>query len=144
MSGQSRVAEPRRRMPTSPTVIELGNGRYEVVSGDRRRLAYAVRRGAETWVWLEGVVYVLDRSGASVVPRHRGDDAGALAAPMPATVAAIRVELGQAVRAGDVLVTLEAMKMEMTVAAPRDGRVRTISCRVGELVQPGIPLVELE
>jgi 3-methylcrotonyl-CoA carboxylase alpha subunit len=63
---------------------------------------------------------------------------------MPATVAAINVSAGQNVKAGDVLVVLEAMKMELAVTAPRDGRIRDISCRLGELVQPGVPLVELE
>ncbi len=63
---------------------------------------------------------------------------------MPATVVAINVTPGQAVTAGDVLVVLEAMKMELAITAPRDGRVRAIACRVGELVQPGVPLVEFE
>ena len=39
---------------------------------------------------------------------------------------------------------LEAMKMELPIKAPRDGRVTAISCRTGELVQPGVPLLELE
>ena len=63
---------------------------------------------------------------------------------MPATVVAINAVNGQTVNAGDTLVVLEAMKMEMAVTAPRDGTVRAIACRVGELVQPGVPLVELE
>jgi biotin carboxyl carrier protein len=36
------------------------------------------------------------------------------------------------------------MKMELAITAPRDGRVRAIACRVGELVQPGVPLVEFD
>jgi urea carboxylase len=39
---------------------------------------------------------------------------------------------------------LEAMKMELPIAAPRDGRVRSVACTPGELVQPGVPLVDLE
>jgi 3-methylcrotonyl-CoA carboxylase alpha subunit len=39
---------------------------------------------------------------------------------------------------------LEAMKMELTIKAPRDGRVKAIACRAGDLVQPGVPLIELE
>ena len=70
------------------------------------------------------------------------DDAS-LSAPMPATVTAVNVTIGQAVVKGDVLLTLEAMKMEMPVRAPRDGVVRRIGCGVGDLVKPGVPLVEL-
>ena len=51
---------------------------------------------------------------------------------------------GQPVKAGDVLVVLEAMKMELAVSAPHDAQVKAIGCRVGELVQPGVPLIELE
>ena len=50
----------------------------------------------------------------------------------------------QVVAQGDLLLMLEAMKMEMPIRAPRDGRVKTIACQRGELVQPGIALVELE
>jgi 3-methylcrotonyl-CoA carboxylase alpha subunit len=68
----------------------------------------------------------------------------ALSAPMPATVLAIKVAPGQHVDAGDLLVLLEAMKMEVPIKAPRAGRVKSLACREGELVQPGIALVEIE
>jgi acetyl-CoA/propionyl-CoA carboxylase biotin carboxyl carrier protein len=63
---------------------------------------------------------------------------------MPATVAAIKVKPGQQVVKGDLLVMLEAMKMELPIKAPRDGRVTAVACRPGELVQPGVPLLEIE
>jgi biotin carboxyl carrier protein len=56
----------------------------------------------------------------------------------------VNVEPGQRVTKGDLLVMLEAMKMELPVKAPRDAVVRAIACRPGELVQPGMPLLELE
>ena len=65
------------------------------------------------------------------------------AAPMPATVVATRAEPGQSVRTGDVLVVLEAMKMELTIRAPGDGVVDAVHCRQGDLVQPGVPLVTM-
>jgi biotin carboxyl carrier protein len=65
-------------------------------------------------------------------------------APMPASVVAIRVTPGQAVEAGDTLIVLEAMKMELPLRAPRSGTVTSIRCRKGELVQPGVPLLEID
>ena len=72
------------------------------------------------------------------------DHLDALAAPMPATVAAVLVQPGAVVAAGDTLVRLEAMKMELAIRAPAAGRVTAVDCRAGELVQPGRPLVTLE
>ena len=71
------------------------------------------------------------------------DTAGSLSAPMPATVRAIAVAPGDRVARGDTLIVLEAMKMELPLKAPVDGVIAAIACQVGDLVQPGIPLVEL-
>ena len=125
------------------TVTSLGGGRYELVTDSGRTLAYGVRRGGATWVFLDGRVFVI-RTDDAQGGRARHDDQAALAAPMPATVVAIHVTAGQEVKTGDTLVVLEAMKMELDVTAPHDGRVRRIGCRVGELVQPGVPLVEFD
>ncbi len=65
-----------------------------------------------------------------------------LTAPMPATVTRVVVAPHTAVKAGDVLLMLEAMKMELAVRAPQDGTVGAIHCKAGDLVQPGVPLLE--
>jgi len=96
-------------------------------------------------VFLDGRVYVIDTTASMDGRQERvSHDEMALASPMPATVAAIIVTPGQDVSQGDVLIMLEAMKMELPIKAPRDGRVKAVACNVGDLVQPGIPLVELE
>jgi acetyl-CoA carboxylase biotin carboxylase subunit len=69
---------------------------------------------------------------------------GPIVAPMPALVVKIQTAVGQPVKRGDTLVILEAMKMELPVRAPADGTVKAIRCREGELVQPDVPLIELE
>jgi biotin carboxyl carrier protein len=126
-------------------VTPLGNGRYRVSDGASHVVAYAVQSGRERWVFIEGMVYVFAGAGARggrIV--HATDDDVALSAPMPATVAAINVTPGQQVEAGDLLVMLEAMKMELPIKAPRAGRVAAIGCAKGDLVQPGVKLLELE
>ena len=65
-------------------------------------------------------------------------------APMPATVVAINTAPGQAVNEGDTLIVLEAMKMELPIKAPRSGVVKAVHCAKGELVQPGVNLLEIE
>jgi 3-methylcrotonyl-CoA carboxylase alpha subunit len=125
------------------TVTSLGGGRYELVSDSGRTLVYGVRLRNATWVFLDGRVFVIRMDEAQDSGARPHDDA-ALGAPMPATVVAINVAPGQEVKAGDALIVLEAMKMELAVTAPKDGRVRRVACRVGELVQPGVPLVEFD
>jgi len=123
-------------------ITPLGNGRYQVTTGATRRIAFAVTRG-DTWVFLDGRTYVISNPDASP-RRSRADDHGALTAPMPATVLAIQVTPGQRVERNDVVMVLEAMKMELPIRAPRDGVVKTIGCEIGELVQPGTTLLALE
>ena len=65
-------------------------------------------------------------------------------APMPATVVSLRARPGDSVDEGDTLMVLEAMKMELPIRAPRAGIVKAVHCAEGELVQPGINLVEIE
>lgn len=125
----------------------LGNGAFLVTRDDGTRgRAWVVKGGRVTWVFVDGRVYRLEaerQSHAGTSASHASDDT-ALASPMPATVSAVKVAVGDRVTKGDVLVTLEAMKMELPIRAPRDGVVRRIACAPGELVQPGVPLVLLE
>jgi biotin carboxyl carrier protein len=122
--------------------VALGDGRYVVQDGSRRRVAFAVG-GRETWVFLDGRSYVVSSSTAAGARASATDDASALAAPMPATVVRIEVTPGQTVTRDTVLIMLEAMKMELPVKAPRDGRVTAVHCRAGEIVQPGVQLIDM-
>ena len=124
-------------------VTPLGNGRYLVEHESTTQLAYAVASGRETWIFLDGRAYVVGSATAARTGASGTSDADALAAPMPATVVRIEVSLEQTVTKDSLLVMLEAMKMELPIRAPRDGRVTAIHCRVGEIVQPGVPLLEI-
>ena len=126
------------------TVTELGGGRYLVETGQIRRLAQAVVIGTQAWVYLDGATFVIDDRPVVSRARVSGSTEAELSAPMPATVIAVAITPGQRVSSGEILIRLEAMKMELPIIAPRDGIVRAVACRVGDLVQPGIPLVTFE
>lgn len=68
----------------------------------------------------------------------------ALTAPMPGKIIAVNATAGDAVKAGDPLIIMEAMKMEMTLEAPRDGVVAEVSAAVDALVSDGELLLSLE
>ncbi len=67
-----------------------------------------------------------------------------LIAPMPGTLVALMVNTGQKVIKGDKLLVIEAMKMEHTLYAPRDGIVKSCHYRVGDLIEEGAELLEFE
>ena len=67
----------------------------------------------------------------------------AVTAPMPGTVLNVKVTQGQSVKKGDILVILEAMKMENEITAPRDGVVSQIVATKGAAVDTGAALLVL-
>ena len=71
--------------------------------------------------------------------------AGAVAvtAPMPGKILGVKASAGKAVKRGQVLLILEAMKMENEIVAPQDGTVATINVAVGDSVEPGATLATL-
>ena len=126
-------------------IARTGPGRYHVSSGAGSREVFVQGAANARQVFVNGEVYELEvlAEGATrrTAPTRHLEP---MAAPMPATVARVLVSSGQTVRRGEPLVKLEAMKMELPIRAPRDGRVRAVNCREGEIVQPGVRLVELE
>jgi acetyl/propionyl-CoA carboxylase alpha subunit len=124
-------------------VVTRGATRGEVIvrEGDRITRVFAIVSGGRTWVFHDGATYEIgnDTERARTLQVH-----GSVTAPMPATVTAVNVSPGDTVTHGDVLIVLEAMKMELPVRAPGDGRVRAVHCRAGDLVQPDVSLIDFE
>jgi 3-methylcrotonyl-CoA carboxylase alpha subunit len=130
--------------PSRWSVVHEGGPVYRVSDGARIRTAFVAAVDDRRLVFLDGEVYDLQVATEDEGPRQPTRAVvDQLAAPMPAKVTSILVAVGQAVRRGEVVLTLEAMKMELPIHAPRDGTVRAVACREGELVQPGVVLVEL-
>ena len=72
-----------------------------------------------------------------------GGSGDTLVSPMQGTIIKIAVAEGQRVSAGDVIVVLEAMKMEQPLTAHKDGTVTDLSVTVGQTVSAGTPICEL-
>ena len=64
-------------------------------------------------------------------------------APMPGKILGVKAAVGQAVKKGDVVVVLEAMKMENEIVAPSDGTVASVNVSAGDSVEAGATLVTL-
>jgi 3-methylcrotonyl-CoA carboxylase alpha subunit len=122
--------------------------RFDVALGTgaaTRRLALTVYQVGE-----QASVFAADGSAQALVVdtlAHAGEghrEAGRLTAPMPGKVIAYLVQAGDAIKAGQSLAILEAMKMEHTIAAPRDGTVAELLFAPGDQVGEGGELLTLE
>ena len=144
----------RWRVSVEQEVFELELG----ATGDGR---VEVRRGGERWVveasqtadglsilWNDSEYLLGEPKPASVqkagAVRPHVDAGTGLDAPMPGIVVQVRVSEGQEVSARQVVIVLEAMKIEHLIVAPYDGTVRLILCQEGQQVNKGATLMELE
>jgi len=138
------VAEQGRVVVDGVTIVTGTTAPGEVRLGeDGARVAWVAASGDVRWVFLEGNAYEIEveQEGRR---RRAAAGLGSLSAPMPATVVRVEVSPGTVVHRGDTLVILEAMKMELPIRASSDGTVKSVSCKPGDLVQPGIALIEIE
>lgn len=124
-------------------VEEVAPGAFVLREGERAEPFHCVRDGDTIHLFWRGTPYRLveEREGGRAAHRHAQ---GGLEAPMPGKVIKVSVEPGQEVAKGAEILVIEAMKMENAVRAPRDGRVKSVAAQVGDMVSPGVVLVELE
>ncbi|HQR38711.1 MAG TPA: biotin carboxylase N-terminal domain-containing protein [Blastocatellia bacterium] len=125
--------------------VDTGKNRIDVavtsVSDVERRVTYW-GRGHRVLCSRQGAGYLVEVDGVS--HRISRDDQGVVRAPAPAVVVGYSVAVGDTVSAGDVLVTLEAMKMEVRVRAPLAGVVQKLCALSNVQVNTGDPLVQID
>jgi len=126
-----------------PDVTEVAPGTYLLRFETRVETFHCVRQGDAIHLFWRGAAYRLEELSEDAPSVHR-HSSGALEAPMPGKVIAIRVEVGQKVEKGEEVLVVEAMKMENAVRAPRTGTVKAVAVKVGDRVSPGAVLAELE
>lgn len=135
-------------------LIPDGDKRFHVLAGNK---SYQAELHAVDWekrvlkLELNGKLFtvrledeydqLVDQLGLKVTAQHKMKN---INAPMPGLVLKVEVEEGQEVKTGDLLLILEAMKMENVIKAAADGRVKVIHTAKGEAVEKGQLLIEME
>ncbi|MES2526853.1 MAG: biotin/lipoyl-containing protein [Bdellovibrionota bacterium] len=114
-----------------------------IFEGQGRIKANAAKpnRDGETLVMVlgrEGTIYVAGKTAKKAVAT------GSLVSPMPGKIFKVIKEVGSSVVKGEAILILEAMKMEHSIRADKDGKVKKIMFKTGELVQGGVILAEVE
>ncbi len=133
-----------RRIPVE--LLERGGHTHElVIEGDSYHVLIA-GRGDEVHVHLNGeshlLCYVDNLKRFAGDPTDDGD--AVTRAPMPGSIIAVSVEVGQRVRRGDALMVIESMKMETTINAACDGAVQCLHVDVGQLIDKDALLITLD
>jgi acetyl/propionyl-CoA carboxylase alpha subunit len=94
------------------------------------------------WVQWHGRLYSLPADLRKTQASARSEEDQELVAPFSCKVLKIQVQNGGAVKKGDPVVVVEAMKMEYTYSSPRNGRIARVLVREGQVVQGGAAFVE--
>lgn len=143
------------KQPDGTLLAKIGDAVYRVHAAqlrdagwllrvnDRRITAHVASDGDARYVHLGGQQTTLEKADASRRKRSATGAQGDLTAEMPGQVIDVRVSEGDSVSSGDVLVVLEAMKMEIRIAAPADGVVKSVYVAVGDVVQRGQHLIDV-
>jgi propionyl-CoA carboxylase alpha chain len=124
-------------------IIGVADGQIDIEIDGLRSIFSVTSEGANHWVQSTAGEVVLVE-----VPRFprpsQGQETGGYAAPMPGKVVAVNVQAGQAVKLGQVLIVLEAMKTEHRITCSESGIVMELRVRVGEQVGAGHVMLVIE
>ena len=130
-----------------PRLISLAETEGEArakIDGVEEAIRSAWHDNALTLLW-RGICRAFEEGTAALSMRRGAEDKNLVArAPMPGVVARIHVSNGDAVRKGDVLLVLEAMKMEHLIRAPASGKVAAVNAAQGQQVSMRQALAEIE
>jgi 3-methylcrotonyl-CoA carboxylase alpha subunit len=121
----------------------VADGRLAVTLDGVRRTLRVLEHGAALAVFAAGESWIIEAVDPLTPPLGLDAIIGRLTAPMPGRVVQLLVVAGDRVRQGQPMMVVEAMKMEHTIAAPRDGTVAAVHYAPGDLVEEGAELIAL-
>lgn len=130
-----RIGETDHTLEESPA----GPGEFSITFDGRAITGYRYDAGDRVFVRIDGQTFVVPRELRAGAAANKDE----LRADMPGTVVRHHVKLGQRVAPGDPLVTVESMKLQVVIAADRDGIIKTLPFAERATFERGAVLVTL-
>ena len=141
-NGQYTATIGERNLPLQ--LQNLSNGGWRILLNGKSHTIYAASQGDQRFVQVDAAAYTLTVPNTKPTRRKTASTGDELIAQMPGQVTAVLVKAGDETTRGQTLLILEAMKMEIRVAAPADGHVQQVLVQLGDVVERGQHLVLFE
>ncbi len=143
-TGSEYSVEVEGKLVSGRIIKTAQNQMHLEIKGIQQRVIWA-KQGRKIWLHFDGRSYYVEKqAGSAVAGGSATSGERTLRAPMPGQVRQVLVQDGQVITAGETLVLLEAMKMEIRIQAPRQGKVARVAVKQGQSVEKEQTLVELE
>ena len=120
----------------------VGDGRILITAADgQARFAHSAKVGDTWWVHFDGHIFCIEKTEPGSTDN---DSDGGMVAPMPGKILDVKIANGDNVAAGQLLLIMEAMKMESEVKSPHSGKIKNIHVNSGDAIKSGDLLITLE
>ena len=123
---------------------ELKPGQLKLKVGDRIVKSVITEGDKEKYVFVDGHVFRVKPVELTGTRKKKKKEEGDLTSPISGKVVNVKVKKGDSVKKGDVLMVIEAMKMEYLIRAPYNGKVKNISFKEKDQIEIGQKTVDLE
>ena len=128
----------------------MGEKRTVKVNGEEFEVDIELNEDGTYQATVEGQSFLIEVPNAQAAPRARRGGggkkkkSGTVSANIPSKVVTVEVKEGDVVKEGQVILILEAMKMQNEIQAPVDGTVINVACEEGQAIEANVPLVVIE
>lgn len=143
-AGTVELDHDNERTTVALQILRLLPGEVHFLADGRQQRAAFVRDGAQLWLSSDRASHGYRDLTYAAAAGAAASASGRLLAPMDGRIVAVQAQVGAAVRRGEILAVLEAMKMEFAIAADSDGVVDSVDCREGQQVRARQLLVTLQ
>ena len=122
---------------------EIKPGQLKIKIGNKIIKSVITEGEKEKYVFVDGEVFKVKPVQLTGLKKEKRKEEGDLSSPISGKVVSVKVKNGNSVKKGDILMVIEAMKMEYLIRAPYDGKVKKVNFKINDLIEIGQNTLEL-